>query len=244
MKKLTTYSCLEQFKILLLRKKYSTKELDNLAKEILLYQCGDDLKEDQIIQNMSYEHSLRVAHTAYALANYMHTVKPSIYTSDMPEKAYQAGLLHDLGKSKMPSIINKAGKLSDEERAEVEKHPKYSLQIIQEKCPGISRDIQEACLCHHLKLDGSGYPDCAKNRKHPISVLTQILTICDIYDAIRHPRSYKPENTLEKSLQIMRTQDVAEGQLNAELFAAFEKIIVMYEKSALHDKKIMVEEVK
>ena len=231
---------LMQRKTLYYVENYTVILADRIARKLLRYKPSTDA--DQINKNVSYEHSLRVSHTAYQLALHLIKTEPSKYASDLPQKALVAGLLHDLGKSEMLDIVNKKENLTAEEWAILITHPEHSLRIINECCPDISPDIKEACLCHHLKLDGSGYPDCAK--KHSISILTQILTICDIYDAIRHPRSYKPENTLEKSLQIMRTQDVAEGKLNAELFAAFEKIIVMYEKSALHDKKIMVEEVK
>lgn len=222
---------LMQRKTLYYVENYTVILADRIARKLLRYKPSTDA--DQINQNVSYEHSSRVGNTAYQLAMHMIKTEPSKYASDLPQKALVAGLLHDLGKSEMLDIVNKKENLTAEEWAILITHPERSLRIINECCPDIPPDIKEACLYHHFKLDGSGYPTC--DRKP--SILTQILSICDIYDAIRHPRSYKTAHTLEESLNIMENQDVAEGKLNAELFAAFKKIIVMYEKSALHDIK-------
>jgi HD-GYP domain-containing protein (c-di-GMP phosphodiesterase class II) len=107
------------------------------------------------------------------------------------ETTYQAGLgglLHDTGKALVPDeILNKPGRLTDEEFAIVKKHPKDGYDILR-KSPGVGPIPLDITLHHHERRDGSGYPD--RQDADSISELAQMAAIVDVYDAITADRCY------------------------------------------------------
>ena len=115
------------------------------------------------------------------------------------------GLVHDLGKLGIPKeVLNKPGKLTDEEFKEIQTHPIKSVnQIIKLRAPA---DLKSKILLppfeHHLKYDLSGYPQ-VRNIKS-VSLFGRIITIADVYDALTSPRIYRPEaNSPDRALEIM-----------------------------------------
>ncbi|PYG87064.1 putative nucleotidyltransferase with HDIG domain [Ruminiclostridium sufflavum DSM 19573] len=116
-------------------------------------------------------------------------------------------LLHDIGKTRVPDrILNKKGKLTDEEFDEVKKHSECGYQILI-KCPQINSDIVRIVLQHHERCDGSGYPNNLKDRD--IHLLSKIVAIADIYDALTSDRVYRkkvlPHEAAEYLLCISNT---------------------------------------
>ncbi len=112
----------------------------------------------------------------------------------------KGGLLHDIGKIAVPdAILLKPGKYTDEEFDVMKRHPTLGCEI----CQNIA-SVQDALPMirhHHERLDGSGYPDGLKADQ--ISPLVRIVTIVDIYDALRSRRTYKEPFSLDKSFEIM-----------------------------------------
>ncbi|CAN7623616.1 HD-GYP domain-containing protein [Massilia sp. LjRoot122] len=104
---------------------------------------------------------------------------------------YQAGLgglLHDTGKALVPdAILNKQGRLSDEEFDIIKRHPRDGYDILV-KTPEIGPIPLDITLHHHERRDGSGYPD--KQDEARISELAQMAAIVDVYDAITSDRCY------------------------------------------------------
>lgn len=104
---------------------------------------------------------------------------------------YQAGLgglLHDTGKALVPdAILNKQGRLTDEEFDIVKRHPRDGYDILV-KTPEIGPIPLDITLHHHERRDGSGYPD--KQDETRISELAQMAAIVDVYDAITSDRCY------------------------------------------------------
>jgi HD-GYP domain-containing protein (c-di-GMP phosphodiesterase class II) len=104
---------------------------------------------------------------------------------------YQAGLgglLHDTGKALVPdSILNKQGRLTDEEFDIIKRHPRDGYDILV-KTPEIGTIPLDITLHHHERRDGSGYPD--KQGEGSISELAQMAAIVDVYDAITSDRCY------------------------------------------------------
>ncbi|MDR2648363.1 MAG: HD-GYP domain-containing protein [Clostridiales bacterium] len=99
-----------------------------------------------------------------------------------------AGLLHDIGKTRTPNeILNKKGRLTDEEFTVMKKHPISGYRILQNQ--DIPESIKLGALMHHEKLDGSGYPMGAKGEQ--IGKIAKIIAICDIYDAMTANRVYR-----------------------------------------------------
>lgn len=104
------------------------------------------------------------------------------------------GLFHDLGKVDIPlSILNKPGKLDATELAEIQQHTIRSVQQILKL--RTSRQVKMRILIppfeHHLKYDGSGYPQLPDGRRP--SLVSRILTIADVFDALTAPRIYRPD---------------------------------------------------
>jgi HD-GYP domain-containing protein (c-di-GMP phosphodiesterase class II) len=107
------------------------------------------------------------------------------------ETTYQAGLgglLHDTGKAMVPDhILNKPGRLTEEEFDVIRKHPRDGYDFLVQT-PGIGAIPLDITLHHHERRDGSGYPD--KQGESGISELAQMAAIVDVYDAITADRCY------------------------------------------------------
>ena len=115
------------------------------------------------------------------------------------------GLVHDLGKLDVPKdVLNKPGKLTDEEFKEIQKQPIKSVnQIIKLRAPA---DLKAKILIppfeHHLKYDLSGYPQM--HNKKSVSLFGRILTIADVFDALTSPRIYRTmANSPDIALKMM-----------------------------------------
>ena len=106
-----------------------------------------------------------------------------------------AATLHDIGKVGIPDeILNKPGKLTDEEYEKMKQHTVIGHQILENTYSDkISNDIleyaKEITLHHHEKYDGTGYPDGLKGDK--IDIISRIMAVIDVYDALVNDRVYK-----------------------------------------------------
>lgn len=99
-----------------------------------------------------------------------------------------AGLIHDIGKTKIDTrILNKPAKLTDEEFEEIKKHTVYGFRMLEKQ--NIDKNIKLAALMHHEKYDGTGYPLGAKGNQ--INDFAKIVAISDIYDAMTSNRAYR-----------------------------------------------------
>lgn len=103
-----------------------------------------------------------------------------------------AGLLHDVGKTQVSeALINKPARLNPSEMAEMKRHSKLGVELIQ-KSGTISSSIIEGVRQHHERMDGSGYPDGALGKDiHPFA---RIIAIADIYDAVTAERPYQKKS--------------------------------------------------
>jgi len=100
-----------------------------------------------------------------------------------------AGLMHDLGKAKIPlEILNKKGKLTDEDFAILRTHPRLGYELLSQ-VENTPAEVLDACLHHHEKMDGTGYPDQLNGEE--ISLITRMAAVCDVYDAVTSDRPYK-----------------------------------------------------
>jgi len=126
---------------------------------------------------------------------------------DVIELLYMSAPLHDLGKIAVPDhILQKAGKLTDEEFEEMKKHTNYghdALRITEQKLGEDSflRYAREIAYTHQEKWDGSGYPTGLKGGEIPIS--GRLMALADVYDALISKRVYKPPFPHEKAVEII-----------------------------------------
>jgi putative nucleotidyltransferase with HDIG domain len=135
------------------------------------------------------------------------------------ERLYSAAMFHDIGKASIPlAILDKPGRLDDNERALIQTHPAAGFEILRGNS-AISPEILDAVRHHHEFLDGSGYPDalCAEN----ISDIVRILTISDIFAALIEHRIYKPTMPREKAYEILQGMH---GKLEKPLVGAFRDV--------------------
>jgi len=150
----------------------------------------------------TYAHSINVSAIAVVFGEYL----------DLPRKDLinlgVAGMMHDLGKTAVPArIINKRGRLTDNEFQEIKRHPQHGYDILK-RTDGVPEEVLEAVRGHHEKFNGGGYPN--GNARKDIPALARILSLADVYDALTSDRSYKNAILPNKALAIMygmRDQD-------------------------------------
>lgn len=128
-----------------------------------------------------------------------------------------AGLLHDVGKAQIPiDILDKPGRLTDEEFAVIKQHPNMGYEYIRSQNI-IDSETLSAIRHHHEYLDGSGYPDGLSAQK--IGDLTRIMTVCDVYGALIERRAYKPPKSPQAALDIL-TGMARDGRVEYDLVRA------------------------
>lgn len=141
-------------------------------------------------------------------------------TSQDYERFTRAALLHDIGKMNVPlSILDKPGRLSDDERTIIERHPTESKRIL-EQMPNPDPVVIELAYAHHELLDGSGYPRGLKGDE--IGDLVRCMTIVDIYAALTDARAYKESMAPDKAYGILKSMD---GKLDMALVGAFAPVV-------------------
>lgn len=152
-------------------------------------------------------HTRRVADLAIALG------KRKALDKEQLKHIEIGAMIHDIGKVSTPeSILNKPSALTKEEFEIMKAHPEAGARIIR---PISSlQKPSELVLSHHEKLDGSGYPNGLRGEE--ISIETRIITICDIFDALYTDRPYRKGMSIEKALEIIKS-DADHGKLDAEL---------------------------
>jgi putative nucleotidyltransferase with HDIG domain len=127
------------------------------------------------------------------------------------------GLLHDIGKIIIQqSILDKPGKLTNEELLMIQTHPAHGYQMLADDFD-ISEDVKLGILQHHEREDGSGYPFGIQGEA--IHIYAKIVAIADMYDAMNTARVYRPTLALFSVIEIMIEQ--MHDKLNTEICSIF-----------------------
>ncbi|HEU4884875.1 MAG TPA: HD domain-containing phosphohydrolase [Longimicrobium sp.] len=135
--------------------------------------------------------------------------------------------LHDVGKTEVPEeILNKPGRLTDEERAIMERHTVIGDEMLAPV--EFPWDIRPMVRSHHERWDGQGYPDRLAGEDIPRSA--RIMRIADVFDALTTARSYRRPLTPDEALSIMQ-DDI--GSFDPELFGIFLELFPEFAPTAV-----------
>ena len=154
----------------------------------------------------SGEHIKRVTEFTRIILNYVKEIFPEYNLNDEKVKMIsQAAALHDVGKiAILDQILNKPGKLTDDEFEEMKKHTVYGCAILK-KFKQSNNDFYkycyEICRWHHEKYDGRGYPD--RLEKEQIPIWAQVVAIADCFDALVSKRVYKDAYGKDKAFNMI-----------------------------------------
>ena len=134
----------------------------------------------------------------------------------------ETGLLHDLGKMKVPlAILAKPGKLTDDEWKEMNLHPDLGAQLVSDGYRDLP-DLVAAVRHHHEKLDGTGYPDGqVRGQIHEMSLCTAVV---DVFSALTDRRDYKDAMEREEAFAIMDT--LTGRHLEPRLYRRFRELVM------------------
>ena len=143
-------------------------------------------------------HSTRLAEWAVRVARKLGIPESDLYQLEV------AALLHDIGKIGIPdAILRKEGKLTDQERALMNKHPEYSWSVLR-LFPGLDKASLYA-LHHHESYDGRGYPGGLRGDEIPIG--SRIVAVIDAYDAMISNRCYRKGLSHEEAVRRLKTTE-------------------------------------
>lgn len=183
-------------------------------------------------------HVIRVGYSARILAERLGMDR------DFTDTLFLTSPLHDLGKIAVPdAILDKPGPLTPEEWRVMQGHcligrdlltarfsapghlpaaGRLSLtRILDQESNPFLQMAADIAAGHHEQFNGGGYPGGRKGAEIPLSA--RIVTVCDIYDALRSPRAYKPAISHEETMAIMRWEDTCLNRFDPAIFAVFEQ---------------------
>lgn len=170
----------------------------------------------------TYMHSVAVCALMIALGRAMNLPEEQLM------QAGTAGLLHDIGKLAIPDdILNKPGRLTDEEFRTIQQHPQEGARILIDNCE-VSALTLDVCMHHHEKVDGTGYPFGLQGEQ--ISLFARMGAVCDVYDAITSQRAYK--SSWDPAVSISKMAEW-KGHFDPDVLHAFVKCVGIYPIGAL-----------
>ena len=206
-----------------------------LTKSNGIEQLEAEAKANPRIKSLLNEHNLpvKINETAYR------EIKPHLLStrilaaniySGLPRELKEqinlqdlqdAAMFHDYGKVLIPdNVLNKHGKLNDEEWDIMKLHSELGYELIKNK--NISNHAMNLIKYHHQGPEGNGYPQIDKDFDYGID--SQILTVADKYNALVEARSYKEAMSKEDALGII-AKDVENGTISQEVFDALQKAV-------------------
>lgn len=181
-----------------------------------------DISELKVSDEYTFKHSVDVATMSMIIAKKHGLSEKDIYEIGI------AGLLHDIGKSKIPNeVLNKPGRLTDEEFSLMKQHTLLGYQILKNK-KDISDRIKMAVLQHHEKINGKGYPQGLSTEK--INLFAKIMSVADIYDALVTERPYKKPFSKRNAVEIIMSLT---GELDITAMKSFLGSVILYPTNSI-----------
>lgn len=171
----------------------------------------------------TYMHSVAVSALMIALGKQMGMDRDTLRSLGM------AGLLHDIGKIKIPDeILNKPGKLTDAEFEIIKNHTQLGWEMLK-PCHDVDDIALDVCLHHHERLDGTGYPE--KLPREAITQYAEIAAVCDVYDAMTSDSCYK--KAMPPADAIRKMAELQGAHFDQTIFHAFVKTVGIYPTGTL-----------
>lgn len=170
----------------------STQLYYNILKNDTIVKYLIELKEKD---EYTYTHSINTAIYSLLIGKWLHLSKRDI------NNLILSGLLHDVGKMKIPNeILNKAGKYTEDEYSSMKLHPIYGYEMLKTE-DNLDRNVKLAVLLHHERSDGSGYPYHYTEEK--MNLYSRIVAFADVYDAMISDRVYRKKMTPFEAFEIL-----------------------------------------
>jgi HD superfamily phosphodiesterase len=204
--------------------------MKSLAEQIGVVIANTDLYADLERLVINVVKSLVQAIEAKDIYTSGHSERVSEYCMLMAERLelepelkkvlYWASVLHDVGKIGISeNILNKPGRLNDEEYSDIKAHPQKAHAILQ-PLDHLAASLP-AILHHHERYDGKGYPDGLSERNIPL--LARVIAVADTFDAITSTRAYRPARSWQEAVEIL--DEVAGTQLDPEMVDVFKEVL-------------------
>ena len=151
-------------------------------------------KLQEIMENLkitnaeTFYHSVHVKYLTVKMVKTMNALGITCFTPFEIDCICKGAILHDLGKLSVKNVIlTKSSSLSEKEWEGIKKHPAFGYEMIEDELTEDEREIvKNICLYHHERIDGKGY-----NGLTDIPLYVQIVSVCDVFDALCSDRAYK-----------------------------------------------------
>ena len=199
-------------------------EAEAIVRSLSVAMHGDQVFLIPLLRLKEYDqytttHALNVSVLTMALAEFIGLRPGEVRAFGI------AGLFHDLGKVKVPDeILNKPGKLTEEERQVMNSHPEEGARLILAR----EEQLDLAAVVayeHHVKVNGGGYPSFGFPRKcHSASNLVHV---CDVFDALRTDRPYRDAWEKERAIGLIR--EAAGEEFDPDIVSAFIRMMSQWE---------------
>lgn len=174
----------------------------------------------------SGEHVKRIcAYTRILLTKVSNMFEEYHLSKDVIETIATSAVLHDIGKIAISdSILNKPGRLTNEEYEIMKQHTVKGCEMLEKFPKVMDEDIfkygYDICRHHHERWDGKGYPDGLAGDE--ISIWSQVVSVADVYDALTSPRVYKKAYSHKKAFEMINNGEC--GVFNPKIMEAFNKL--------------------
>ncbi|MDH5234701.1 MAG: HD domain-containing protein, partial [Gemmatimonadota bacterium] len=200
-------------------------EAESVVRSLSLAMHGDKNIVLPLLQLKEFDqytttHSLNVSVLTMALAEWLGMGAKDVRAFGV------AGLLHDLGKVRIPKeVLTKAGKLTDEEWVLMRRHPVEGAKLIYES----DRDLDLAAAVayeHHIMINGGGYPK--RRFERGVHAASKLVHVCDVYDALRTKRPYR--DAWESERVLAHIEEGTGGDFDQEASKAFVAMMRQWER--------------
>lgn len=195
----------------------------SLAEDLVMKILNQDVYLVDVItikdyDNYTYSHCMYVAMFSVLMGIQLK------YTQQQLNELALCGLMHDIGKVDISlDIINKKGRLTEAEFAEIKTHPLRSIERLRHN-QQLTQRVFNGISCHHEKFDGTGYPYGLKGDK--IHIYARILALADVYDALTSNRSYRRAWTSAEAIEYIMSQSGI--HFDFDLVSCFMRTVAAY----------------